>query len=51
MLCHVYELRHEISEFMEKKGAEIPEFADPIWTYDFAFIVDIMEHFNLNVQL
>ena len=23
MLCHVYELRHEISVFMEKKDAEV----------------------------
>ena len=24
MLCHMYELRHEISVFTEKKGAEVP---------------------------
>ena len=52
MLCHVYELRHEISILMEKKGAEVPTFADPLWMCDFAFLVYIMDHLNLlNVQL
>ena len=37
MLCHVYELRHEISVFMEKKDAEVPAFNDPLWMCDFAF--------------
>ena len=30
MLCHAYELRHEISVFMEKKGAEVLAFADSL---------------------
>ena len=30
MLCHVYELRHEISVFMEKKGGEVPAFTEPL---------------------
>ena len=37
MLCHVYELRHEISVFMEEKDAEVPAFTDPLWMCDFAF--------------
>ena len=37
MLCHVYELRHEISVFMEKKDAEVPAFTDPLWMCDFEF--------------
>ena len=37
MLCHVYELKHEISVFVEKKGAEVPAFTDTLWMCDFAF--------------
>ena len=52
MLRRVYELRNEISLFMEQKGTEVPEFADPTWMCDFAFLVDVTAHLNqLNVQL
>ncbi|KAI0238315.1 General transcription factor II-I repeat domain-containing protein 2A, partial [Lamellibrachia satsuma] len=52
MLCRVYELRNEISLFMEQKGTEVPEFADPTWMCDFAFLIDVTAHLNqLNVQL
>ena len=39
--------------FMEKKGAEVPEFTDdPIWMCDSAFLIEIMENLDqLNVQL
>ena len=38
MLCHAYELKHEISVFMKKKkGAEVLAFTDPLWMCDFAF--------------
>ena len=37
MLCHAYELTHEISVFMEKKGGEVLAFTDPLWMCDFAF--------------
>lgn len=48
----MYELRNEISLFMEQKGTEVPEFADPTWMCDFAFLVDVTAHLNqLNVQL
>ena len=52
MLRRVYELRNEISLFMEQKGTAVPEFADPTWMCDFAFLVDVTAHLNqLNVQL
>ena len=51
MLRRVYELRNEISLFMEQKGTEVPKFADPTWMCDFIFIVDFPAHLNqLNVQ-
>ena len=52
MLCHVYDLRHEISVFMKKKRAELLAFAVPLWMCDFACIVYTTEHLNqLNAQL
>lgn len=44
-------LRCQIIVFMKKKGAEVLEFADPIWMCDSEYLVDIMEQLNLlNVQ-
>ena len=51
MLRRVHELRNEISLFMEQKVTEVPEFTDPTWMCDFAFLLDVTAHLNqLNVQ-
>ena len=48
---HMYDLRNEISLFMEQKGTAVPEFTDSTWMCDFAFLVDVTAHLNqLNVQ-
>ena len=52
MVRRMYELRNEIHIFMELKGAEVPEFADHIWSCDFSFLLDMTGYLNqLNVQL
>ena len=49
---YVYERRHEVSVFMEKKGAEVPAFADTLWMCNSARLVYTTENLNLpNVQL
>ena len=38
-VCHVYELRHEISVFMEKKGKDVSAFADPLCMCDYRCVI------------
>ena len=38
----MYELRHEISVFMEKKGGEVPAFTDLLLMSDFAFLEQLI---------
>ena len=52
MLERLYNLRKEVSAFLCSKGADFPEFNDPGWLCDLAFLTDITPHLNdLNVQL
>ena len=44
MLEWVYELRHDIKEFLQMKGKEMPQMEDKNWLRDFAFLVDITSH-------
>lgn len=48
----VWNLREEIVLFLEMKDKPFPDFCDPRWRADLAFLVDIMDHMNnLNVTL
>ena len=46
VLKRVWMLCDEISCFMEEKGNKVPEFQNPAWLCDFAFLVDITTHLN-----
>ena len=52
MLKRFYDLRSEISIFMEMKGKSIPELNDDGWVRDLAFLVDFTSYLNdLNSKL
>ena len=42
MLERLYNLRKEVSAFLCSKGADFPEFNDPGWLCDLAFLTDII---------
>ncbi|KAI6651438.1 General transcription factor II-I repeat domain-containing protein 2-like [Oopsacas minuta] len=46
VLKRVWMLREEMSCFMDEKGNKVPEFQNPVWLSDFAFLVDITTHLN-----
>ena len=47
VLKRVWQLRDEISNFLASKGQKKPEFEDPTWMSDFAFLVDKTTHLNI----
>ena len=47
VLKSVWQLRDEISNFLASKGQKKPEFEDPTWNSDFAFLVDMNTHLNI----
>ena len=50
MLERLYNLRKEVSAFLCSMDADFPEFNDPGWLCDLAFLTDITSHLNdLNV--
>ncbi|KAJ8018177.1 General transcription factor II-I repeat domain-containing protein 2 [Holothuria leucospilota] len=52
MLKRFFELKDEVSNFMDTRGKPVPELQDPKWLTDFAFLVDITAHLNeLNTKL
>ena len=50
VLKRVWQLRDEISNFLASKGQKKPEFEDPMWISDFAFLVDITTHLNMLIH-
>ena len=44
VLKRVWQLRDEISNFLDSKGQKKTEFEDPTWISDFAFLVDMTTH-------
>lgn len=52
VLKRFFELRTEISQFMEQKGKPVAELDESDWLADLAFLVDITGHLNvLNVNM
>ncbi|GBO98436.1 General transcription factor II-I repeat domain-containing protein 2 [Eumeta japonica] len=52
MLKRFYELRKEISDFMQIKNKPLSELNDPKWICDLAFLVDLTGYLNdLNLKL
>ncbi|XP_016327429.1 LOW QUALITY PROTEIN: general transcription factor II-I repeat domain-containing protein 2-like [Sinocyclocheilus anshuiensis] len=52
VLKRFFELRAEVKRFMEDGRMDVPEFDDPKWVMDFAFLVDITQELNvLNLKL
>ncbi len=48
----IFELRTEVKRFMEDGRMDVPEFDDPKWVMDLAFLVDITQELNvLNLKL
>ena len=47
VLKRIWQLRDEISNFLASKGQKKPEFEDPSWISDFAFLVDMTTHLNI----
>ncbi|KAL1263758.1 hypothetical protein QQF64_006497 [Cirrhinus molitorella] len=52
VLKRFFELRKEVKRFMEDGRIDVPEFDDPKWVMDLAFLVDITQELNiLNLKL
>ena len=52
MMERTYKLTTEIRTFCESNGRDLPEFGDPGFLNDFAFLVDVLTHLNkLNAGL
>ncbi|XP_073714015.1 general transcription factor II-I repeat domain-containing protein 2B-like [Misgurnus anguillicaudatus] len=52
VLKRFFELRAEVKRFMEDGRMDVPEFDDPKWVMDLAFLVDITQELNiLNLKL
>ncbi|KAL0148361.1 hypothetical protein M9458_056341 [Cirrhinus mrigala] len=52
VLKRFFELRTEVKRFMEDGRMDVPEFDDPKWVMDLAFLVDITQELNiLNLKL
>lgn len=52
VLKRVFDLKQEISIFMESKGKVVHQFKDPNWMADFGYLTDISMHLNdLNIRL
>ncbi|XP_051784546.1 general transcription factor II-I repeat domain-containing protein 2-like [Erpetoichthys calabaricus] len=52
MLKRFYDLRNEVSLFMDMKGKPIPELENKPWLCDLAFLVNLTTHLNeLNAKL
>ncbi len=47
-----FDLKTEVKRFMEDGRMDVPEFDDPKWVMDLAFLVDITQELNvLNLKL
>lgn len=52
VLKRFFELKAEVKRFMEDGRMDVPEFDDPKWVMDLAFLVDITQELNvLNLKL
>ncbi|XP_056121755.1 general transcription factor II-I repeat domain-containing protein 2-like [Rhinichthys klamathensis goyatoka] len=52
VLKRFFDLRAEVKRFMEDGRMDVPEFDDPKWVMDLAFLVDITQELNiLNLKL
>ncbi len=52
VLKRFFDLRTEVKRFMEDGRMDVPEFDDPKWVMDLAFLVDITQELNvLNLKL
>ena len=52
MLRRFYDLKEQVSVFMNMKDKAMPELDDPAWMCDVAFLVDVTSHLNeLNTKL